>query len=206
MFLIYFTVSIVVTVVTGEIILYAENFGGDTFEASDGVVYQSNKQYGTGDFPGNLSDVPAHDQPLYQKASVYQNRLEIPLPIAGNGLYVLTLKFPSDANKITMNVMLNRLHTVLENFDAVVNATNNKIFTFEVYNHALIWNEHHSEIKYFSVPIAFVGSYGNAVAISAIKLTYTPSPRTETLLQDIRDDFRTLFSLLARKENVFEEL
>jgi Malectin domain len=203
MLLIYITLSIALTVVTSEKVLYAANFGGDTFKGSDGVVYQSNKLCVSKKFQRNVTFVQAHDLPLHQTGSNgYMKNFE--LPIAGNGFYVLTLKFPSPDNTYTMDVVLNGRHTVLENFNAVVNVTNVVTVNFEVYNDKMIWNDRYSDIQYHIVYITFNPLQSHSAWISAMKLTYTPTTRPEEVLQDIRNDLKRLVALMGEKDE--EEL
>jgi Malectin domain len=164
---------------------------------SDGVMYRSNMMYGSIHSSRNVTNVPAQDLPLYQTGSYMPNYFE--LPIAGNGLYTLTLKFPSLNEAIPMDVTLGRFK-ILENYDAVVNGTNDQTFPFEVYNSKLIWEENYSDIQNSVVPLVFNGVYGNRPLVAAMKMNHTPAVRPEQLLQDIRDDLRKLVTLLEKKE------
>jgi Malectin domain len=200
MFRFCFTIVVVLTsAVACEKVLYAVNFGGDTFEGSDGVVYKSNKIYGSNHFPRNLTNVPEHDLPLYQ-TGIDGNNQHFELPIAGNGVYVLTVKFPSQNNEVTMAATLNERYVILEKFNAVINATNDLSFDFEVYNNKMIWEEIYTDFQRNVVPIRFTGLHGNHAWIAAMKLTYTPIGKAEQLLQDMRDDLRKLVNLLEKKE------
>lgn len=202
---IFFAISIVISIVNCEKVLFAINLGGETLNASDGIVYRSYSEGLVRSYPEHINDVPDQDQLLYRTGNFGPNgNIGVNLPIAGNGDYTLTLKFLAEPYLIApMNVTIytSSKHLVLQNFNATSEAGGfykicDKVITFEVYNSKLIWEDEYSDVQYNKIwmsleseinphTISYRTVLSASVGLSAMSLKYRPAKRPEELMQEL---------------------
>jgi len=164
-------------------VIYAVNAGGEEHESSDGILYQRDPlTVGTAsDYGRNLLGItrsPENDEILYQTERYHSNTFGYDLPVAGDGEYVLVLKFCevyfNAANQKVFDVVLNGDHTVVSDLDifAVVGrgTAHDEYVYFSISRGKLYYKEEESEIRGGKVRIEFIKGYRDNPKINAIAL------------------------------------
>jgi hypothetical protein len=143
-------------------VLYALNVGGKQHRGSDGVLYQEDtgphKKF---TYSEKIKGASEEDQLIYQ-TRLYDFKMNLELPIDGNGDYELTMKFADYTNYRLVNVSINEKHQIVEklNVSAMVGkyAAYDKTIEFSMLNNQLTWKNERSPV--FDEKINFVVTGG----------------------------------------------
>lgn len=167
-----------VTVVSAYETVYAVSYGDDNKNHTDslGVSFTNTRKDCESPwyFAVSIRNIPIKDQSLYHGYchQLLDNSTEIPL--AGAGRYLLVLKFRTGFI-YEVDMMLNKQHYILRNFDAMNTNSNNNAFdvtaVFTVCGDRLIFNNEISTIINNSIELKFKFIKGGRfISLTAIGL------------------------------------
>ncbi|CAO1355056.1 unnamed protein product [Diamesa hyperborea] len=164
-------------------VIFAVNSGGEEHTDSNGITYEKDtlKTGTTSDFGKNLliiGRVDQADELLYQTERYHTGTFGYELPLAGDGDYVLTLKFCevyfNAPNLKVFDIVLNGDHTIVSDLDiyGVVGkgVAHDENVYFSVSRNRLYYKEEESEIRGGKVRIEFIKGYRDNPKINAIVL------------------------------------
>jgi hypothetical protein len=156
-------------------VIYANNVGSTTVHIdSDGIVYENDNNTAGSQFIWSstlrIGRVPEKDRIIYSTMRYSTSYFNYSIPVAGDGQYVLNLKFSdvetTAANQRYENIFLNT-HLILENLDFYKTAGQygafDEFICFEICDNRLIFLNQTSELKENKVNLRF-----NAVKVYAM--------------------------------------
>jgi hypothetical protein len=163
--------------------IYAINAGGDAHTGADGIHYDKDpSKVGTAsDFGKQLlmiGRVPQNDEILYQTERYHTNTFGYDIPVAGDGEYVLILKFCevyfNAANMKVFDVVLNGDLSVVSDLDifqlAGRGTAHDEYIEFSISRNRLYYKEEESEIRGGKIRVEFIKGYRDNPKINAIVL------------------------------------
>ncbi|XP_062549095.1 malectin-A [Armigeres subalbatus] len=174
-----------ITLTVQQNVIYAINAGGDSHVDSHGIKYARDPLMGkTGtesDYGKQLlmiNRAKPNDELLYQTERYHHDTFGYDLPLAGDGEYVLILKFCevyfNAPNMKVFDVLLNNRHMVvtdLDIFSLVGKGTaHDEYVYFTVSRGRLYFKEEDSEIRGGKVKLEFLKGYKDNPKINAIVL------------------------------------
>lgn len=164
-------------------VIYAINAGGDEHIDSNQIHYEKDPlKIGTSSDFGkqllSISRVKATDEIIYQTERYSTSTFGYDLPVAGDGEYVLILKFCevyfNAVNQKVFDVVLNSEHTVISDLDIFQQvgrgAAHDEYIHFSVSRGNLYYKEEESEIRGGKIKIEFIKGYRDNPKINAIVL------------------------------------
>ncbi|EAT43540.1 AAEL005016-PA [Aedes aegypti] len=166
-------------------VIYAINAGGEAHVDSNGIKYARDPLMGkTGtesDYGKQLlmiNRVKPNDELLYQTERYHHDSFGYELPIAGDGEYVLILKFCevyfNAPNMKVFDVLLNSRHMVITDLDIFSlvgkGTAHDEYVYFTVSRGRLYFKEEDSEIRGGKVKLEFLKGYKDNPKINAIVL------------------------------------
>jgi hypothetical protein len=199
-------------------VLYALNVGGYEHRGSDGVLYQED----TGPhrkltYSTKIKGASDEDQRIHQ-TRLWDQNLNLELPIDGNGDYELTMKFADYVSHRLVNVFINEKHQIIEklNITAMVglHAAYDKTIEFSMLNNQLTWKNETSEVFDEKIKFKLTELNGYKGTISAVILKKKESinesidklsTRIEFVLLTIMDAINNIGKLPAPEIQVLSE-
>jgi Malectin domain len=167
----------------GHNVIYAINAGGDAHQGSDGIHYDRdpNKVGTASDFGKQLLMIgraSQNDEILYQTERYHTNTFGYDIPVAGDGDYVLLLKFCevyfNAANMKVFDIVLNGDHTVVSDLDIFQQVgrgtAHDELIEFSISRNRLYYKEEESEIRGGKIRVEFIKGYRDNPKINAIVL------------------------------------
>ncbi|XP_053693789.1 malectin-A [Sabethes cyaneus] len=166
-------------------VIYAINAGGEAHIDSHGIKYERDPLMGKvgteSDYGKQLlmiNRVKPNDEVLYQTERYHHDTFGYDLPIAGDGEYVLILKFCevyfNAANMKVFDVLLNNRHMVITDLDIFSlvgkGTAHDEYVYFTVSRGKLYFKEEDSEIRGGKVKLEFLKGYKDNPKINAIVL------------------------------------
>ncbi|XP_055636937.1 malectin-A [Toxorhynchites rutilus septentrionalis] len=166
-------------------VIYAINAGGEAHVDSHGIKYARDPlmgKVGTDSDYGKqllmINRVKPNDEILYQTERYHYETFGYELPIAGDGEYVLILKFCevyfNAPNMKMFDVQINNRHTVVSDLDIFSlvgkGTAHDEYVYFTVSRGKLYYKEEESEIRTGKVKVDFVKGYKDNPKINAIVL------------------------------------
>jgi hypothetical protein len=156
-------------------LVYAVNLGGEAHEDLNGILYQKDILSHRKSTLRNIAVASAQDQPIYR--TMFQDmKLMLDLPIKGNGLYKLILKFPYEHAIQRMDIFINGVHHVVKDQHANTYVGSptayDRIIYFSVLNNKLTWKNQNSTIIDNKIKLELSGrNFFTLAQISAIAWT-----------------------------------
>jgi hypothetical protein len=167
----------------GYKVIYAVNCGGEEHTDSAGIKYsQDNLKVGTAsDFGKTLQSigrVNQADEIIYQTERYHTSTFGYEVPLAGDGDYVLILKFSevyfNSPNAKVFDVVLNADHKIISDLDIFANVgkgvAHDEYIHFSVSRNRLYYKEEESEIRGGKVRVEFLKNYRDNPKINGIVL------------------------------------
>ncbi|XP_055386442.1 malectin-A [Condylostylus longicornis] len=166
-------------------VIYAVNAGGQEHIDKNGIHYQSDPLRGKigteSDYGKSLlmiARAPENDEILYQTERYHTATFGYDIPIAGDGEYVLVLKFCevyfNAPNMKVFDVVLNGDHTVIADLDIFANvgkgAAHDEYVYFTISRGRLYYKEEESEIRGGKIRIEFIKGIKDNPKINAFAL------------------------------------
>lgn len=164
-------------------VIYAVNCGGDEHTDSNGIKYEKDSlKIGTAsDYGRNLQSigrVPQTDEIIYQTERYHTSTFGYEIPLAGDGDYVLVLKFSevyfNSANSKVFDIVLNADHQILSDLDIFGSVgkgvAHDEYIYFSVSRNRLYFKEEESEIRGGKIRVEFIKGYRDNPKINAIVL------------------------------------
>jgi Malectin domain len=195
------------TFVTSEKVLYAINLGGDAHEGSDGILYQADlSDHGKGKLPKFIQGAVNKDQEIY-RTYAFGNNLDFDLPTAGDGDYLLLLKFADNWEDRSQVVIINGHHKVVDRLDIYEEAgpfsAYDKTIPFKVQGDELLWRDEVSVIVDETIKFQLINTKpGLRAVISAIALKFG---RPESL-GDLNQPMRQMAEQIGEMVGLMREL
>lgn len=169
----------------GYKVIYAVNCGGDETTDSNSIKYErDNLKIGTAsDYGRNLLTIGRianqADEIIYQTERYHTSTFGYEIPLAGDGDYVLVLKFCevyfNTVNSKVFNVVLNADHNVISDLDIFLRSGGKGIaydeyIYFSVSRNRLYYKDEESEIRGGKVRVEFIKGYRDNPKINGIVL------------------------------------
>ncbi|XP_058453737.1 malectin-A [Malaya genurostris] len=166
-------------------VIFAINAGGDAHVDSNGIKYARDPLMGKvgteSDYGKQLlmiNRVKPNDELLYQTERYHHDTFGYDLPVAGDGEYVLILKFCevyfNAPNMKVFDVLLNNRHMVVSDLDIFSlvgkGTAHDEYVYFTVSRGRLYFKEEDSEIRGGKVKLEFLKGYKDNPKINAIVL------------------------------------
>uniref|UniRef100_U5EJ84 Putative receptor-like serine/threonine kinase n=1 Tax=Corethrella appendiculata TaxID=1370023 RepID=U5EJ84_9DIPT len=165
-------------------VIYAINAGGEQHLDSNGIKYERDPLMGkigtSSDYGKQLliNRVPQTDEILYQTERYHTDTFGYDLTVAGDGDYVLILKFCevyfNSANMKVFDVVLNNRHYVITDLDIYSlvgkGTAHDEYIYFTISRGRLYYKEEDSEIRGSKVRIELMKGYKDNPKINAIVL------------------------------------
>lgn len=178
--------SLVLLIVGGSTaykVIYAVNCGGDEHTDSNGIKYEKDTlKIGTSsDFGKNLAAiarVPQSDEVVYQTERYHTSTFGYEIPLAGDGDYVLVLKFCevyfNTLNAKVFDIVMNGDHQIVSDLDIYAQVgkgtAHDEYIYFSVSRNRLYYKEEESEIRGGKVRVEFIKGYRDNPKINGIVL------------------------------------
>lgn len=164
-------------------VIYGVNCGGEEHTDSNGIKYEKDTlKIGTASDYGkhltSIGRVPQEDEILYQTERYSASTFGYEIPLAGDGDYVLVLKFCevyfNQINSKVFDIVLNGDHQIISDLDIFAQvgkgiAYDDYIF-FSVSRNRLYYKEEESEIRGGKVRVEFIKGYRDNPKINGIVL------------------------------------
>uniref|UniRef100_A0A6B2EB56 Putative malectin-b n=1 Tax=Phlebotomus kandelakii TaxID=1109342 RepID=A0A6B2EB56_9DIPT len=166
-------------------VIYAINSGGDSHVDRHGITYERDPLMGkigtASDYGKNIhmiARVADADKILYQTERYHTSNFGYDIPLAGDGEYVLVLKFSevyfNAANMKVFDVVLNGEHTVVSDLDIFQQVgrgtAHDEHIYFSVSRDRLYFKEDESEIRDNRIRVEFIKGYRDNPKINALVL------------------------------------
>lgn len=176
-------VLLVVGESTAYKVIYAVNCGGEEHTDSNGIKYEKDTlKIGTSsDFGKNLASIarcPQSDEVVYQTERYHTSTFGYEIPLAGDGDYVLVLKFAevyfNTLNAKVFDIVLNGDHQIVSDLDIYAQVgkgtAHDEYIYFSVSRNRLYYKEEESEIRGGKVRVEFIKGYRDNPKINGIVL------------------------------------
>lgn len=167
----------------GYKVIYAVNCGGDEVTDGSGITYQKdNLKVGTASDYGktlpSIGRVQNSDEIIYQTERYHTSTFGYEIPLAGDGDYVLILKFSevyfNSPNSKVFDVVLNADHKIISDLDIFANVgkgvAHDEYVYFSVSRNRMYYKEEESEIRGGKVRVEFIKGYRDNPKINGIVL------------------------------------
>lgn len=165
-------------------VIYAVNCGGDEYTDKSGIKYEKDSlKIGTAsDFGKHLTSigrVQPPDEILYQTERYHTSTFGYEIPLAGDGDYVLVLKFSevyfNSVNSKVFDIVLNGDHQIVSDLDIFAQVgkgvAHDEYIFFSVSRNRLYYKEEESEIRGGKVMrVEFIKGYRDNPKINSIVL------------------------------------
>jgi Malectin domain len=167
----------------GYYLISAINSGGVEHYSNDGISFVADTNYTGGstsmwESALNIGSVKEQDRILYRSFRYSESAFSYNIPVAGDGKYVLTLKFAAYKNSVIndhiFNVSLNSAFTILGNvnlFEKFGNVARDEFIHFDVCDNGktLVYGDHGTRIENGMISVTFV-PVKSAATIDALML------------------------------------
>ena len=176
-------VLLIISETTAYKVIYAVNCGGEEHTDSNGIKYEKDslKTGVTSDYGKHLTSigrVPESDEVLYQTERYHTSTFGYEIPLAGDGDYVLVLKFCevyfNSLNSKVFDIVLNGDHQIISDLDIYGQVgkgiAHDEYIYFSVSRNRLYYKEEESEIRGGKVRVEFIKGYRDNPKINGIVL------------------------------------
>lgn len=176
-------ISLVICETAAYKVIYAVNCGGEEHTDSNGITYEKDTlKIGTpSDYGRNLPLIlraQPSDQIIYQTERYHTSTFGYELNTAGDGDYVLVLKFCevyfNSANSKVFDIVLNGDHQIVSDLDIYgqvgKGTAHDEYIYFSVSRNRLYYKEEESEIRGGKVRVEFIKGYRDNPKINGIVL------------------------------------
>lgn len=157
-------------------VIHAVNCGGDEHIDSNGIKYEKDTlKIGTSSDYGkhltSIGRVPQQDQILYQTERYSHSTFGYEIPLAGDGDYVLVLKFCevyfSSINSKVFDIVLNGENQIISDLDIFGQVgrgiAHDEYIFFSVSRNRLYYKDEESEIRGGKVRVEFIKGYRDVI-------------------------------------------
>ncbi|XP_059616630.1 malectin [Phlebotomus argentipes] len=166
-------------------VIYALNAGGESHSDRHGITYERDPLMGkvgtASDYGKNIhmiARIADADKILYQTERYHTSNFGYDIPLAGDGEYVLVLKFSevyfNAPNMKVFDVVLNGEHTVVSDLDIFQQVgrgtAHDEYVYFSVSRDRLYYKEDESEIRDNRVRVEFIKGFRDNPKINALAL------------------------------------